>query len=244
MLIVILVYLLSCIPAVALYLLLKHRLNPGNDHYKKACTEAMKNGLLSVLPVIGVSMAFNILFNVLGLRDGSSLLASALHDFIVLAFSEELCKSLMFAKALKKADYSYTWLDMIAFMVITATGFEILESVIYAIDSNPIQMIVRGITVMHSGYGFIEGWFYGKAKYTGHKFYAVIGFLIAWLMHGAYDFGLSDDFAALGEYTAFLSVSLALIALITFIVMIVFFAKKKKKEQYLVPLGQAESPEE
>ena|GEM_PF-3875914 len=76
------------------------------------------------------------------------------------------------------------------------------------------------------------------AKKNGYRYtFAAAGFAIAWILHGAYDFGLSDDFAALGEDTAFLSVSLALLALITFIVMIIFFAKKNKKEKYLVPLA-------
>ena len=125
-------------------------------------------------------------------------------------------------------------------MVIVSIGFELLESAVYAIGSGPIHMFVRGITLMHGGYGFIEGWFYGKAAYTGKKWYAVIGFVISWVLHGAYDFGLSSQFeAAAGENYAFLSVSLALLALIIFIVMIVFFAKKKKP-QYTEPLHTGE----
>jgi hypothetical protein len=89
---------------------------------------------------------------------------------------------------------------------------------------------------MHGGFGFIEGYYYGKAKYTGKKWYAVLGFALAWLMHGAYDFGLSESFAALGDWTPFLSVSLAGVSLIILVVMVIFFAKKNKKEQYTVPL--------
>ncbi len=93
---------------------------------------------------------------------------------------------------------------------------------------------------MHGGFGFIEGWFYGKAAYTGKKSYAVIGFLIAWILHGAYDFGLSDEFAELGEWSAMVSVSIAALSLVILIVMIIFFARKNKKQQYLEPLGAGE----
>ena len=128
---------------------------------------------------------------------------------------------------------------MTALMVIVAIGFEVLESVVYAFDSGPIHMIVRGVTLMHGGYGFIEGWFYGKAAYTGKKWYAAVGFLICVILHGAYDFGLSSQFeAAVGENYAFLSVSLALLALILFVWMIIFFAKKKKP-QYTEPLPKS-----
>ena len=230
--------LVSFIPAVLLYIWCKSKVRkPADDKYKNACRDALIKGFLCVFPVMLISAGISLLFRLAGIHDGHSLLESALHVFFVLAFSEELCKTYMFTRVLKKADYSYTWLDMIIFMTIVAVGFEVLEGFVYAVDSGPIHMLVRGITLMHGGYGFIEGWFYGKAKYTGNKLYAAAGFAIAWILHGAYDFGLSDDFAALGEDTAFLSVSLALLALITFIVMIIFFAKKNKKEKYLVPLA-------
>ncbi len=226
----------SFVPAVLLYFWCKNKVRkPSEEKYKNACRDALMKGFLCVLPVMLVSASISILFRIIGIHDGHSLLESALHDFFVLAFSEELCKTFMFTRVLKKADYSYTWLDMIIFMTIVAVGFEIMEGFVYAVGSGAIHMLVRGITLMHGGYGFIEGWFYGKAKYTGNWFYAVLGFTICTVLHGAYDFGLSDDFAALGEDTAFLSVGLALLALITFIVMIIFFAKKNKKKQYLVP---------
>ena len=164
------------------------------------------------------------------------MLGSAYHTFIVLALMEECAKVFMFTQVLKKAEFKYTWLDITALMVIVSLGFEILESLVYVFESGPIQILVRGITVMHGGFGFIEGWFIGKSAYTGNKTYGIIGFVLARLFHGFYDFGLSEPFLALGDWTAFLSVSLAVVALILFIFMIIFFVKKDKKEQYLVPV--------
>ena len=124
---------------------------------------------------------------------------------------------------------------MIAFMVIVSIGFELMESVVYAIGSGPIHMFVRGITLMHGGYGFIEGWFYGKAKYTKNKAYIAAGFLIAWLLHGAYDFGLNDEFLAMNPNNAYLSVGIAGFSLVLLVLLIVFFTRKRKPK-YLEPL--------
>ena len=230
-------FLVSMIPAAAMYFWLKTKGGATDpEGFKLSCREALKNGFLSTLAVLPISAVFAFCLNMLGLRRDSSLLGAFLHTFIVLAFAEELAKSLMLRKTLKKTEYNYTWLDMIALMVIVAIGFEVLESVVYAFGSGPIHMIVRGVTLMHGGYGFIEGWFYGKAAHTGKKWYAVVGFLICVILHGAYDFGLSSQFeAAAGENYAFLSVSLAIFALVVFVWMIIFFAKKKKP-QYTEPL--------
>ena len=234
-------YLISMIPAAAMYFWLKNGMKkPADEDYKKTCRSALMNGFLSTVAVLPVSLAFTILLNFLGLKDHSSFLAAALHDFFVLAFAEELVKSLMLRKTLKNTEYNYSWLDMIVFMVVVSLGFEVLESLIYVVGANVGQILIRGILLMHGGFGFIEGWFYGKAAYTGKKSYAVIGFLIAWILHGAYDFGLSDEFAALGEWSAIVSVSIAALSLVIFIVMIIFFAKKNKKQEYLEPLAENE----
>jgi RsiW-degrading membrane proteinase PrsW (M82 family) len=234
-------FLVSMIPAFAMYFWLKTKGGATDPvGFKQSCREALKNGLLSTVVVLPISALFAFILNRFGMTRESSLLGAFLHTFLVLAFAEELAKSLMLRKTLNKAEYNYTWLDMIALMVIVAIGFEVLESVVYAFGSGPIHMIVRGVTLMHGGYGFIEGWFYGKAKYTGKKWYAVLGFLICVILHGAYDFGLSSQFeAAAGENYAYLSVSLAFFALVVFVWMIIFFAKKNKKPQYTEPLSKS-----
>lgn len=82
---------------------------------------------------------------------------------------------------------------------------------------------------MHGGYGFIEGWFYGKACRTGKKGYMVAGFAIAWILHGLYDFGLSPIIETVGEYYALLSVSIAIFALVLAICMVVFSPGRKSR---------------
>ena len=230
---------ISLLPAIFLYFWMKNKMRkPEDENYKASCKTVLLNGFLSVLYVTLFSALTRVAGNLLGWPNESSLWASFYHTFIVLALSEEAAKTLMFRKVLKKAGYSYTWQDMIVFMVSVSIGFELFESVLYAFMTNPIQILVRGVFMMHAVFGFIEGWFYGKARYTGKKHYAVIGFVLSWIFHGAYDFGLSERFAELGDWTAILSVSLAFLSFVFVIIMIVFFAKKNKKQQYLEPLLQ------
>ncbi len=239
MIIIIGAAIISLLPAIILYFWLKTRMRkPEDENYTASCRTALLYGVLSVLFITLFSASTRLIGNLLGWRNGTSLWADFYHTFIVLALSEEAAKTLMFRKVLKKTAYSYTWQDMIVFMVIVSIGFELLESVLYAFMTNPIQILVRGVLMMHAIFGFIEGWFYGKASYTGKMHYAVIGFVLSWIFHGAYDFGLSEGFLALGESAPFLSVGLALLSLVFVIIMIVFFARKNKKQQYLEPLPQ------
>ena len=97
-------------------------------------------------------------------------------------------------------------------------------------------VLVRGICVPHAGYGFIEGFFYGKALKTGKGFYKVLGIFLAWLLHALYDFCLSQEVLALNDNIAFIPVTLALVGIVLVIVLIVFAIRAKKREVYTEPL--------
>ncbi|MBR2824813.1 MAG: PrsW family intramembrane metalloprotease [Solobacterium sp.] len=233
--------LISFLPTVFLLLWFKKRIGLQHDEtYDNAYKIVLKKGFITILLVIACSALFAVIEGGLGFLlkgpDSYPLLFAAYHTFIVLALSEELVKTFQFYSSIKKMEYKYTWLDMIIFMTTIGLCFGLLESILYVVGADVIQILVRGVMTFHGGLGFIEGWFYGLAKVKGKKWYAVLGFLIAWIIHGAYDFGLSEEFLTLGEYAPFLSVNLAILAVIIFIVMIVFFFTVKKKEKYLKPL--------
>lgn len=236
MILTVLIAVASLIPSIALYFWMKNKVRkPEDEAFKQTCRAALMNGFLSTVFVVLVSGFFAVTGGLLGIKEGASFAATAYHKFIKLAFAEELVKSLMLCKTLKKANYNYTWQDMIIFMVSVSIGFEILEAIVYAVGEGPIPILVRGILIMHGGFGFIEGWFYGKAKYTKNKIYNVIGFVIAWILHGAYDFGLNDEFLALNPNNAYLSVGIAGFSLVLLVLLIAFFLRKRKP-QYLEPL--------
>ncbi len=227
--VLVLVFLASLIPAGILYLWL-YKLKEMPEGYADRCKKAVIAGFISVFPVILVSFIFNIIGNLLNFKETHPILYQAYYKFIVLALAEELVKFFTMRKIIKGRQYS--WLEVTIYMILVALGFQVVEAIPYAIGSGIPHMLVRGLTLMHVGYGFITGYFQGKAHYTGNKFLVVIGIVISWLLHGLYDFGLSEELLASNDNFAFISVSLALLAIVLLIIMIVFIRKARKDSKY------------
>ena len=202
--------------------------------YRKYCSSALLRGMLCALPVLALSGILFILNGVLRatlLGNAPVLLYKAIYTFIVLALAEEIVKFFAFKLFLKKKPFAYKPADMVAIMVIIGTGFGMLEAGIYAVDSSPILMFVRGITIGHVGYGFLTGLFYAKRMQTDKKLYGFLAVLIPWLIHGLYDFSLSPELIAVNDNFSFLGVSLALFDIVLLILMIRYFVKAKKAEK-------------
>lgn len=247
MIINILVFLLSIVPTVLIFLWLRKR-KKDSESYIKATNSAFLRGFIGVLPIIGVSAVIWIVLTITGtltgIKQNIPLLYEAFYTFFVLAFAEELVKFLAFRGLIKKKFYSYSWADIVAFMTIIGLAFGLIEDIPYAIGASPMVMIVRGVTMGHVGYGFIMGWFYGKSLYTGKKVYAVIAFVLPWLMHGIYDFSLSEQLMKINDNFAFIGVSMALLDLVALVLMFRFFIKARKKEKYNQPLVPIEADTE
>lgn len=225
----------SLLPSIGLFLWL--RSIEGDEEFKGICNKGLIQGFLSIFPVAACSAALALIEIGLTLLGMSGMLKAAYHRFIVLALSEELCKCFMFHRLLQKYERNWSWLDYIILMVLVGLGFGLIEDLFYAVGADAITMLVRGITAMHGGYAFIMGYFLGKGKKTGDKKWSVLGVAVPWLLHGAYDFGLSDEWlAALGENAAYLSVSLAAFALVTLVVLVIFFIRHKNDEQFRAPM--------
>ncbi len=241
MIVSILIFLASIVPGVLIIVWMWKR-NQTDALYKKSCKSALIRGLISVLPILGVSAVFYILNRILRLtllKDANVLVYQALYTFIVLAFAEELVKYLCFRFLLKKRYNAYSWADVVAFMVIIGTAFGLVEDIPYAIGASPIIMLVRGFTMGHVSYGFMMGWFHGKGLYTGKKIYGVLAFLLPFLLHGLYDFSLSEELIALNDNFSFIGISMAVFDLVLLALMIRFFIRSKKKDFYNQPLVEA-----
>lgn len=226
-------FLLSMIPCVALFIWLRNQ-KGMQEGYPEACNKALINGALCVFPVVLVSATLDITGRVLGLRDLDPLVFSAYHKFIVLALSEELCKFCMMRRIVKKADYS--WLSITVIMTLVGVGFEMIEAIPYAIGSGPGPMFMRGLTMMHPSFGFIMGYFYAKSLYEGKKGYAVIGILIPWILHGTYDYCLSEPMMAM-EWPGYLALGLAAFSVVLIIMFIRFVIRSRKNEERIRPIG-------
>ena len=240
MIISVLVLIISIIPSV---LIIKWLMNRRNDDpaYRECCKEALKKGLISVLPIIGVSALFAFLKNVLQrtvLTGLHPLVFDAIETFIVLALAEEFVKYFLLIRLLDKKICAYSWADVTAFMVIIGTAFGLIEDIPYAVGASPMVMIVRGVTMGHVGYGFLMGWLYGKGLYTGNKAFRTYALLIPALLHGIYDFSLEPDLLKVNDNLAFIGISMALIDIVLLVLMIRFFIRSKKIERYNTCLFQ------
>ena len=236
------VFLLACVvsfvPSVSLFLLLRNRLKE-EDAYKKLCSQTLWQGAKCTLPIILLSGCSYIILRLTGLHNTNPLLYQALYKFIVLALMEEAAKYWGFKRILRKTDYAYSWLDTAVLMTIIGLGFGMLESVIYAIGASVPVVLVRGICVPHAGYGFLTGYFYGKGSKTGKPAAKWAGFLLSWLMHGLYDFSLSEEFVAINDNLVIVALLLAVLDIVLVFICIGFARKAKKQLLYTEPLPEA-----
>lgn len=228
--------LLACvIPSAILYFWIRKQFidKPG---YKEGCRSSLIGGIICSFPVILTALLFNILGTVLKIKEFSQYLWYIYKCFTMLALAEELWKYLFFLKTLKKTECDCSWYDVTAFMTIVGMGFGILESVVYSFTLNPIEAIIRGVTVGHGVYGYIMGYFYGKACKTGKKGYYWAGFMIPYLMHGLYDFSLTEGLSDVHDIFIFLPVLLVLAEVVILVRMIIFFRKRRNDEMYISSL--------
>ena len=226
--------LVSIIPSIILYKWLKKQID--DENYKSTCKKSLIKGILSIFPILLTSAILYILGKLAFLKIDNELLYQAYYKFIVLAFAEELVKFLSFRKILKTTSYNYSWFSITIFMVIIGIGFGSIENTVMAIGSNLIMMVIRAISMGHAGYGLIMGWLYGKMLKTKKKIYGVLSFLIPWLLHGLYDFGLTDKLLEVNDNFAIISVSLELVCIIFVFLIIRFVRKRKNLPLYAEPL--------
>ncbi len=231
------VFLISLIPAVILYFWLKNKLK-DDPEYQQTCRKALVRRLLSTLPVALASGTMNLILALL-IKDRDSVLYIALYNFFVLAFSEEACKMFMMRK-LKKDSYAWSWMENIVFMTIVGIGFELIESLVYGFFTNAMQMLVRGATMMHAVYGMIMGYFYGKAEYTGKKGYYALSLAVPWFLHGMYDFTLKDKIADINDLLLFMPLILVVVNMAVLFRVIRFLRKERDNEMYTAAIIRQE----
>ena len=133
-------------------------------------------------------------------------------------------------------EYRYSWRDIVAFQIIINLGFSMIEDLVYAFITTPGQMLVRGVFIMHGGYGYIMGYFLAKAKATKNKMYYIPALLIPLLLHGLYDFTQDDKVSALSDLLLFASLIMVIADVVLLVRMFMFFKKTKNQELYTAPV--------
>lgn len=232
----------SFIPYTALFLWLR-KCHGDAPVYRALCARALGSGTLATLWILLFSGGSFVLIRLTGIHRSNPLLYQAIYDFIVIALMEELAKYMMFRRVLKRNIYPYSWLDVTILMTIVGIGFGALEAVIYTIDASIPVVLVRGVCLPHAGLGYIVGYFFGKGVKYGKMGYARLGFAISWLIHGLYDFSLSEEFIAVNDNLVFVPLLLAVLDIVLVIKLIRFVKKAKPQELYTETLPGAEAPQ-
>lgn len=227
---VIIALIVSFIPCTILFFYLRGLRKEEN--YQKNCGKMLLKGVLCSLGVALLDLVVNILWALTGLDKVSPLLNAAFHDFIIAAAVEEFVKYMTADRMIKKNSADISWLEVIAFAGITAIGFELIESVVYFFNTNIMQILVRGFTMMHASYGMLMGYFIGKAKKTGNKINLFWAFFLPFLLHGCYDFSLADEFQALNDNLVFVPFIMVAITLVVFFRMLKVIKNGKNDAEY------------
>lgn len=240
-LLLILFFVLSLLPPLLIFFWLRKR--KGEDaEYRHICNAAFGRGALwcpaFLIAMLVVVYGLEFLMTKLNVN---GIIIALYHSFIVAALLEEIVKYAGLKRLLKKHPYAYSRLDITTMMMIIGIGFGLLESVFFAFGMNPAKMLVRGITAMHCGYGFIMGYFVAKGMQTGKKKYTRLGFIIPFMLHGIYDSGVSAQLRQVSEAFSLVSVLLALFGLVTLILAIVHVHKATKRPEFTTPILSAET---
>lgn len=97
-------------------------------------------------------------------------------------------------------------------------------------------MLIRGFTMGHVSYAFIMGWFYGKKLYTGKKIFGIIAFLLPFMLHGIYDFSLSQELIAINDNLTAIAFTMVALDIVVLVLMFRFFIRSRRKDRYNEPL--------
>ena len=227
-------YLVSIIPAALMLLWLRKAVR-NVEGYDRRCGKAFVRGMLSVLMVTLLGFILSVILGLTVDKKEQYLLYAALHNFVVVAMSEEISKYLACRHVLKKDAPDASLLETVVYAIIAAMGFGFLESIVYAFTTNVMQMIVRGVTMMHGTFAFTVGRFMVKDRKSGQKAYTWLGLAISTFLHGLYDFCLDEKLNEMNEWTGAVSLLLAVVSLVQVFLILRYVRRKRDLEEYVAP---------
>lgn len=173
--------------------------------YKTDRHEREPKGLLFKCALFGaISVIWSLVMELLALYiigstmvHASKFMVTAVTAFLGIAVVEETGKffALRFA-SWKDPHFNYTF-DGIVYSVFASLGFALVENIVYVCRQGLETGLFRVVTAIpgHASFGVYMGYFYGLAKFyevAGNKSKKnsslFIGWLVATLLHGFYDF--------------------------------------------------------
>lgn len=151
-------------------------------------------GMVSVIPAIVLELLFT---GMLGEAVSNKFWYVLLDNFVVVAFTEELCKYFFLNRISRKNTYYDYFFDGIVYSVFVSLGFAAAENVMYVTGNGLSVAILRMFTAVpgHMCFAVFMGYYYSLklcSEYRGElkdaKKYAKMAIIYPMLIHGAYDF--------------------------------------------------------
>ncbi|MEO1513961.1 MAG: PrsW family glutamic-type intramembrane protease [Bacteroidota bacterium] len=151
-------------------------------------------GMLITLP----AMKLQSMEAILGWEDMTQLVPLLLSSFVLVAFTEELVKFLCLLLIPYRQKYFDEPLDGIIYALMIGMGFATLENILYANQYGLETTLIRAFTAVpaHGVFAVITGYYTGLAKFDPKRKYQLlaIGFGLAVLIHGLYDFFILQEY--------------------------------------------------
>jgi RsiW-degrading membrane proteinase PrsW (M82 family) len=133
--------------------------------------------------------------------------------FLMVGLIEEFSKYVIVRYYAQPKDAFNEPFDGIVYAVMVSMGFAVTENIFYVFEYGMPTAVTRAFTAVpaHATFAVLMGFFMGKAKFSKHKkMLNLLGFLLAMLFHGAYDFFLFIPFVPGIWIGAFVSLAVGL----------------------------------
>jgi protease PrsW len=198
---------LAIAPGIAICLFIYFK-DKYNKEPRKYLMLSFLLGILSTIPAIFIEVYGG---KVLDQYMTAGYVYTAISAYLVVAFTEEICKFAMvriFDYPRKAFDDPF---DGIIYTVMVGMGFATLENIFYVMQHGYVVGIMRLLFSVpgHATFAVIMGYYIGLAKFKGRNsfWYMFLGVFWATVFHGTYDYFLflpQQWYHIVGALTAFL----------------------------------------
>lgn len=198
---IILYVLLGILPSLAwLFYYLTKDLHPEP---KRMIMRVFLWGAFITIPVFFVQVGLTKLLDISGIDSSTSpILYNLIYWFVIIAFSEEFFKYLVFKVKVSNSPHLDEPLDVMLYMVVGALGFAAVENILYILptigqmslgEALVIDLIRSiGAVFLHTLCSGVIGYYLAMSFYKARKkgLTVMFGILVATLLHGVFDFSI------------------------------------------------------
>ena len=215
----------SFVPSILFFLFLRNN-HKEDPKYRKDCMWLLLMGFLICGAVLLLDFLTLIPWRLTGIGENYPIIGQLFKCFILNATVEELCKFLVARWFIRKNKATVSKLDILSYLIIAAISFGLVEDIVYALSTSPGQILVRGVLMGHVPYEMVMGLFYGEAIEENERSYMIPAFLLPILLHGTYNFCLTENPGNLAIAVVMTETAAEFI----FMIIMIFFIRKRRKD--------------